>query len=444
MIETLAQHLAATLLYTTRPAVRTLLGRRRLLISLLAITLSCCSFRPVAADEILIHKKEIKQDIEHYRGQIRRLQRGIQEQKSKSEESSKTERNILEELEELDSRLRIQRQKVAELAVKVQLQQVLINLKQEEITGLQSDREAILAHLRKRSGAYYKMGEIGFLNVTFSSQSLPDLLRFHDAFQTLITYDKDVIVSYRKKIQALERARDAHALEMEVLQDFITTAQLEREETDRIRAEKEQLLTHIRTQKHLHEQAASEMEKASEDLSNALVALKSKEQDLEQTFARSKGQLPAPLPGEVITYFNQEKTNKLGILRKSTGIAIQAPNGSKVRAVADGTVIFSGYLRGYGNTVVIHHGFQYFTVTSRLEQIIPKEGDSIKVGGPIGQLSDTATLIDEGLYFEIRHGKQSQDPLEWLDTSKLQLTEPPAATQPAISLPAPPTPEFTQ
>jgi septal ring factor EnvC (AmiA/AmiB activator) len=127
--------------------------------------------------------------------------------------------------------------------------------------------------------------------------------------------------------------------------------------------------------------------------------------------------------GTVITTFNQEIVNRLGITRKAPGIAIMAPDRTDVFAIADGTVIFSGYLRGYGNTVIIHHGFEYYTVTSRLGTISAQKEQHIKSGDIIGQVSETAMLIDEGLYFEIRHRKKPQDPLQWLSKSDLQLSD---------------------
>jgi len=364
--------------------------------------------------------KDIPGDIDSYREQIRRLEQNIQEQKEKREETKQSEMNLLGELETIDRRIKDQQKTVADLEVKVQLQKMLIDLKQEEIKSLKKSREKMLNHLRKRSGAYYKMGKIGFLNVAFSSQTLPALLRFHDAFQTLVTYDKNLIIEYRGKIQTLQRARDAETLELQLLQDFIDEAQAERDKIDQIRSEKEQLLAHIRSQKQLHEQAAKEMEVASEELSQKLISLKSKEQVLEKTFANRMGRLRVPVAGRVITYFHQEKFNRLGVLNKSQGIAIAAPDGTKVEAIAGGSVIFAGYLRGYGNTVIIHHGYQYYSITSRLEGIPVKEGDMVREGTKIGQVSETAALIDEGVYFEIRHGRDSQDPLKWLNLKKLE------------------------
>jgi len=390
-----------------------------LLLVVLVLFLSLAGMFP-SATAVAAENKSLQEEIDQYREQIRRLQRGILAQQQKTAETRKDENNLLGELEEIDKRLKSQRKKVEDLDVKVGLQQMLIDLKKEEIATLQSERQKVLSHLEKRSNAYYKMGKIGFLNVTFSSHSLPDLLRFHESFHTLVTYDKNLIIDYRHRIQDLQRARDAQTLELKLLQEFKEEAQTEREKIDRIRSEKEQLLARIRTQKHLHEQAAMEMETATDDLGKTLQTLKSKEKNLEKVFANSKGRLRVPVPGRVITYFNQEKFNRLGILRKSSGIAIAAEEGAKVQAVADGTVVFSGYLRGYGNTVIIHHGYQYYTITSRLENISPREGEMIKAGSGLGQVSETAALIDEGVYFEIRHGKESQDPLQWLDVGKLE------------------------
>lgn len=376
-------------------------------------------FHPFPADA----QNEFESDIESYRWQMQRLEKNILEQKDKAQESIRTERSILQDLEEIEVKLKKHEEKVEGLDVKVQLQQMLIDLKQEEIESLSTEREEVLHHLEKRSSAYYKMGKIGLLNVTFSSQSLPDLLRFHDSFQTLIAYDKDVIIKYRSSINALKRATDAEALELSLLNKFMAAAEAEKEHIELVRNEKNKLLTRIRSQKHLHEQATEEMEEASKQLSQKLLTLKTEQQGHEVTFLKKKGKLRVPVAGTVVTYFNQNKLNNLGVMRKSAGIAIATPDGSKVRAVAEGTVIFSGYLRGYGNTVIIHHGFEYYTVTSRLEKVIPKKGDPVKSGSYLGPSSDTATVIDEGLYFEIRHGKKSLNPLEWLNTRKLKMSK---------------------
>jgi len=92
-----------------------------------------------------------------------------------------------------------------------------------------------------------------------------------------------------------------------------------------------------------------------------------------------------------------------------------------VKAIFEGTVNFAGYLHGYGNTLIIDHGFQYYTVVARMETLLKKEGDAVKTEEEIGIMGETATLIEEGLYVEIRHGTKTEDPLLWLDKNKLSL-----------------------
>lgn len=366
---------------------------------------------------------ETNQDVANYRIKIRRLQHGINTHEDKIKEEEKKERNLLLELEILDKKLAAQHAKLKKLQQRMADQQALIEKEGRALAKIHSEKNIVENHLKKRIKAYYTMGDIGLLNVTFSTRTLPELLQFHDAFDTLIRYDQDVIRVYRETIRDLERARKALTLEKYVLQNFIDQVLQERKKITATKNEKQQLLVHIRTQAKLHKQAIREMQEAAEKLSGALVALKNRYHTGQDTFLANKGKLPPPVDGIIITLFGQETENKLGIVRKSNGITLKAENGTKIRPVSKGAVIFSGYLRGYGNTIIIHHGFQYYTVTSRIEKLLVKKGDVVHPDTVIGIMGDTAMLFDEGLYFEIRHGKQSLDPLLWLDPNRLATAE---------------------
>ena len=366
---------------------------------------------------------ETNQDVANYRIKIRRLQHGINANEDKIKEEEKKERNLLHELEILDKKLAAQYAELKKLQQRMADQQELIEKKSKALAKIHTKKNIVENHLKKRIKSYYTMGDIGLLNVTFSTRTLPELLRFHDAFTTLIHHDQEVIRVYRKTIGDLERARKALTLEKYVLQNFIDQVLQERKKITTTKNEKQQFLVHIRTQAKLHKQAIREMQQAAERLSGALIALKSRYHTGENTFLANKGNLPPPVDGIIITLFGQETENKLGIVRKSNGITLKAENGTKIRPVSKGQVIFSGYLRGYGNTIIIHHGFQYYTVTSRIEKLLVKKGDVVRPDTVIGIMGDTAMLFDEGLYFEIRHGKQSLDPLLWLDPNRLATAE---------------------
>lgn len=362
-----------------------------------------------------------EQEMSGFRVKIRRLQEGILEKESAVTKSEREASNILADLEVLDKKLSIQQDKLSTQEAKLKNQQTLINKEEQTLKRLHQEKNTVQEHLQNRITAYYTMGDIGLLNVTFSTKTLPELLTFHDAFDSLIKYDQGVIKIYRETISELEKTKNALALEQTVLQSFVDQAREGKEALEQIMEEKRQLLSRVRTETELHKKAIAEMQEATEELAKAIVAIKSKYSSDDQHFQANKGNLPPPVNGVLVTLFQQEKENKLGVTRKSLGIELQAHDGVKITAVSDGEVIYAGYLRGYGNTVIIHHGFQYYTITSRIEKILAKRGQHVKAEEKIGIMGSTATLFDEGLYFEIRHSRQSLDPLLWLNPNRLSV-----------------------
>ena len=368
-----------------------------------------------------VEKQRIEQGIQKFRINIRKLQHGIVDQQIQIEASQKKEHNLLEELAQIDARLFAQLEKLRNLEDRMDKQEKLITAKEEELQQSQSAKQIVQNHLQKRIKAYYKMGKIGVANVLFSTESMPRMLKFRDSFASLINYDKSLINVYRKSITELQQAKDTLDLEKGVLRDFITLAKEEQEAINTIKHEKETLLGQIETQKELHEQAVREMEKAADNLASALDALKREDELFDQGFLVDKGKHPAPLHGKVIALFGQERKNRLGINGKTSGITIATEGINRVHAIFEGEVRYASYLYGYGNTIIIDHGYQYFSVTSRLEKLLVKKGDKVEQGDTIALTGDTATLMEEGIYLEIRHGSNPLDPLQWLDNKDLIL-----------------------
>lgn len=363
--------------------------------------------------------KSPEKNVKKYRFKIHRLQQGIIEQEGKISLSKKQERTVLSELEILDKKLNEQVERLRKLETKMIAQQKQITLEEKALKRIYSEKNIVQAHLQNRISSYYTMGDIGLLNVTFSTKTLPELLSFHDAFNTLIQYDKDVIEVYKSTIIEMERIKSTLDLEKSVLSEFIDQTKTEKSLLEKTKNQKSILLTQIRTQATLHNQAIQEMKRATQDLAESIVALKNNNEIFERGFEANKGSLPPPVDGVLITLFNQEKHTKFGISRKSPGIELRAKDGTNIISISDGDVVFSGYLRGYGNTIVIYHGYKYYTITSRIEKILVKKGATIQREQIIGIMGDTATLFDEGLYFEIRHSRTSLDPLLWLNPNRL-------------------------
>jgi len=397
--------------------------------ALFALFLICsfCFFIPshsFAKQNRKAEKKRIEKGIQTFRINISKLQDGIGLQRELVLSSKKKERNLLQELAKLDATLQSRLSKLQALEEEMRKQQALIDQKEAEELLTTKEKQAVQNHLQKRIKAFYKMGRVGIANVAFSSETLPRMLNFRDSFGTLIEYDTDVIKHYRETLTLLQQTRDTLNLEKSILDDFIHEAKNKHEAINKTVQEKEALLAQIKTQKELHEQAIVEMEKAANELSDSLNTLKEKNELFDQGFLMDKGKHPAPVKGQVLAVFGQQRENRLGIKGQSTGITIATPGINRVNAIFEGEVRYASYLHGYGNTIIIDHGFQYFSILSRLEKILKKKGDKVSQGDLIGLTGDTATLMDEGIYLEIRHGSKPLDPLQWIDSKGLTLIVP--------------------
>ncbi len=395
----------------------------RSVLFLLFLICTFCCLLPVdsfAKQNRKAEKQRIEKGIQTFRINISKLQDGISIQQDLVLSSKNEERNLLNELAQLDATLQKQLGKLQALEEEMRKQQASIDQKEAEEKVAEREKQEVQQHLQKRIKAFYKMGRIGAANVAFSSETLPNMLNFRDSFSTLIEYDTEVIQHYRESITLLQQTQDTLNLEKSILDDFIHEAKTKHNAINKTVQDKEALLAQIKTQKELHEQAIAEMEKAANELSISLNALKEKNELFDQGFLMDKGKHPAPVKGQVLAVFGQQRENRLGIKGQSTGITIATPGINRVNAIFEGEVRYASYLHGYGNTIIIDHGFQYFSILSRLEKILKKKGDKVSQGDLIGLTGDTATLMDEGIYLEIRHGSTPLDPLQWIDSTSLR------------------------
>ena len=128
--------------------------------------------------------------------------------------------------------------------------------------------------------------------------------------------------------------------------------------------------------------------------------------------------LPWPVAGTVISKFGKEYRADLNTWIFRDGIKISAQAGEPVRTAAEGSVIYAGPFRSYGNVVIVDHNKGFFTIYGFLKEISASVGDKLPVQGVIGTAGqDTQSSSGTGksaVYFEIRQGTTAVNPQEWL------------------------------
>jgi septal ring factor EnvC (AmiA/AmiB activator) len=159
-----------------------------------------------------------------------------------------------------------------------------------------------------------------------------------------------------------------------------------------------------RIKKEKEEQAALLAQKAREDERRAAAQAKAGASGLQ------KG-APWPVRGALQGRFGTTRPDTGGVWR---GILISANEGTPVRAVASGQLVFSAWVRGFGNLVIIDHGNNYMSVYGYNQSVSGSVGDNVRAGQTIARVGATGGQVDPALYFEIRNGSTPVDPLNWL------------------------------
>ena len=96
------------------------------------------------------------------------------------------------------------------------------------------------------------------------------------------------------------------------------------------------------------------------------------------------------------------------------GVDISTPYGSKIIAPADGLVIFAESRAGYGNIIVLDHGFGVTTRYGHLSAFNVKEGQSVKRGDVMGYVGSTGRSTGAHLHYEIRIHDNPVNPMRYM------------------------------
>jgi septal ring factor EnvC (AmiA/AmiB activator) len=275
----------------------------------------------------------------------------------------------------------------------------------------------------KRVTALFKLDGVGRSNFLMSAESLQDWACRKQALQRILSVDKRLLIQLsenKKTLEALYEKQKAQYADKEVLEKNYAD-QIQSIETEKKKRLK--LLAEIRAKKVLEIGAIAALKQAADQLNATIEALNSADAAPESPVAQvgadfisSKGLLPLPVKGKIITSFGRSLVGRLNTETFRSGIDIQADRGEPVRSAYSGRILFSDWYKGYGNLIIIDHGDHYYSVYAHLEDRLKSKGDKVETGETIGTAGDSGSVAGTGLYFELRHRGKPMDPLEWIKT----------------------------
>jgi murein DD-endopeptidase MepM/ murein hydrolase activator NlpD len=156
-----------------------------------------------------------------------------------------------------------------------------------------------------------------------------------------------------------------------------------------------------------------------ETLSNEASRQEQSLQQLQTYFLEQKSLLAStpsvwPARGWITSDFGQRTDPYTAERVMHEGLDIAAPFGKDVTAPADGTVIFAGLEGGYGNVLVIDHGYGVKTRYGHLSKLEVHAGQHVRRGDAIGSVGNTGRSTGPHLHYEVRVNGLPENPRKFI------------------------------
>lgn len=270
--------------------------------------------------------------------------------------------------------------------------------------------------LGPRLATLYRLQKRDALGFLLSASDFATLIKRQRAIKTLVRRDVEALddLALLSRSQRLA-VRRSERLENSA-QQYLKALRLEQAVGRARVARFNELLLSVKAEQNSRSRVIAELEASERELT-AMV------NDLASStgftgFRARKGHLPFPTAGSVEVGYGKVVNPRFNTVTVQKGIDIRAPLGSKVSSAGAGTVVFSGWLKGYGNLVIVDHGGNYHSLYAHLANSLVEAGNEVEEGEQLGQVGDTGSLKGAYLYFEIRKQGQAVDPQPWLTSDE--------------------------
>jgi murein DD-endopeptidase MepM/ murein hydrolase activator NlpD len=283
----------------------------------------------------------------------------------------------------------------------------------DEHTVAQQEYEAEGAAFGQRLRALYERGPNTYLAVVLESESFSDFSARTYLTQLVVASDVETVgrIQARKNKLALQQRLLEQQEQAEAR--YRTEVQAETADVQRLTERVSAAKANVDQQRRTLETQLAQLELESRQITAMLRRLQSR--GLRYTGpSRWTSQYYMPVRGRISSGYGMRYHPILHCWRKHEGIDISASTGTPIHAAADGLVVFAGYMRGYGNTIMVDHGGGIHTLYAHCRSGAPfavGNGAQVRRGQIIAYVGSTGMSTGPHVHFEVRRRGVPVNPL---------------------------------
>ncbi|HOL11630.1 MAG TPA: peptidoglycan DD-metalloendopeptidase family protein [Bacillota bacterium] len=369
---------------------------------LAALCLTTANYFNVAKAGILDDKFE----------ELERIQREIEQYQKEIDSKRRSETSVLKELEKLEMELALSEKELEYILARIDYLNGRISETKREIEDMELKIAEQKELFSERLVSMYKAGQMSYLEVLLSSNSLSDFMARLYYLREIAQDDVRLIEEYQAMKVALDEKKES--LEKD-LEDMTWSKKQEEEKRAAVASrsnDRERYLAQLQQDREKLEEALDQMERESKALEKVIADLQAEGHQREKPGGLS---MIRPVSGG---WVSSEYGNRwhpiLGKYKWHSGIDIAVNSGTPIKAAEDGTVILSGSNGGYGLCVIIDHGGGISTLYGHASKLLVKKGDIVTRGQTVALAGSTGVSTGPHLHFEVRIKGVTDNPRNWV------------------------------
>lgn len=318
----------------------------------------------------------------------------------------------------------------------IQTKQAEINAQiaqtQNEIVKMEAYLKTRQDVLNRRVRAIYMHGQLNYLEVILGANSFSDFANRVELLKRVIRSDYNLILEIQKQKAAIEAKKAQLEEDKRQLDALAAEAEKTRQEIAKKKAEQQKVLDAAKSNKaaaaqmeqDLNAQLASVRNLIQQRLAAAEAARQAAQQQAasddeggggsDDNYVQGTGAMGWPCSGPITSPFGYRTHPIFGTTIFHAGIDIGVDYGTPIHAADSGVVVYSGWISGYGNAVIIDHGGGISTLYGHNQSLAVSEGQSVSKGSVIAYAGSTGNSTGPHCHFEVDVNGSPVNPMGYL------------------------------
>ncbi len=329
----------------------------------------------------------------------------------KMREMRRKEQSLSEQLQATRTRIARAKSRLAALSAEYARISRQLNHTRVRVRQLRARLSRHRSLLAERLRQLYKHPPSDYVAFVLDARDIEDAAIRTYAFQRILHHDETVIERTQQVKEELE-AQEARLLRQQARLAALRQAiAAETQELQAAEAEQRQLLRQVQLERETYERWLQEWEEESRAIAALLRRLQQAQRGHPRPIPAWTGPFLRPVDGHIVSGFGYRVHPIFRRVKFHYGVDIAAPYGTPIRAAANGVVVFAGWRRAYGNTVILDHGNGLATLYAHCSQILVSEGEVVRQGQIIARVGSTGLSTGPHLHFEVRQYGEPVNPL---------------------------------